>query len=137
MAAVSGKKGRLLADVTPTGTGVAVPVALLKDWSLDLSTDNTDVTAFGDPVHVFVPGIPSASGSFSGYFDTAGSQFAVSTSVAAGRKVYLYPNYTDNASLYWFGTAHFDMSVSTAVDGAVEISGSFNAASAINSSTGI
>ena len=40
MAAVSGKKGRRLADVTPTGTGVAVPVALLKDWSLDLSTDN-------------------------------------------------------------------------------------------------
>jgi hypothetical protein len=137
MAAVSGKKGRLLADVTPTGIGVAVPVALLKDWSLDLSTDNTDVTAFGDAVHVFVPGIPSASGSFSGYFDTAGSQFAVSTSVAAGRKVYLYPNFTDNASLYWFGTAHFDMSVSTAADGAVEISGSFNAASAITSSTGI
>ena len=137
MAAVSGKKGRLLADVSVLGTSAAVPVALLKDWSLDLSTDNTDVTAFGDAVHVFVPGIPSASGSFSGYFDTAGSQFAVSSSVASGRKVYLYPNYTDNASLYWFGTAHFDMSVSTAVDGAVEISGSFNAASAISSSTGI
>lgn len=137
MAAISGKKGRLLADVTPTGTGVAVPVALLKDWSLDLTTDNTDVTAFGDAVHLFVPGIPSASGSFSGYFDTAGSQFAVATSTTAGRKLYLYPNFTDNASLYWFGTAHFDLSVSTGVDAAVEISGSFNAASAIASSTGI
>ena len=137
MAAVSGRKGRLLADVTPTGTGAATPVALLKDWSLDLTTDNTDVTAFGDATRLFVPGIPSASGSFSGYFDTAGAQFAVASSVASGRKLYLYPNFTDNASLYWFGTAHFDLSVSTGVDAAVEISGSFNAASVIASSTGI
>jgi hypothetical protein len=137
MAAVSGRKGRLLADVTALGTGAATPVALLKDWSLDLTTDNTDVTAFGDATRLFVPGIPSASGSFSGYFDTAGAQFAVASSVASGRKLYLYPNYTDNPTLYWFGTAHFDLSVSTGVDAAVEISGTFNAASVIASSTGI
>ena len=73
MARIHGRRGRLyvgLADDSAT----AEPVAYLSQWSLDSSTDKADVTAFGDTNKVSVSGLPNASGSFSGFYDTASDQ---------------------------------------------------------------
>ena len=129
---ISGRKGRVYADNSSAGNGSATPIANLNTWGLDSTTDKTEVTSFGDGSKTYVVGLPDGSISFGGFWDTAaGSQYNISTSVAAGRKFYLYPS-TDNAQ-YFFGLAHFDLSLTQTISGAVEVSGTGSAASSINS----
>ena len=129
---ISGRKGRVYIDNTSAGSGSATPIANLNTWGLDSTTDKTEVTSFSDTSKTYVVGLPDGSISFGGFWDTAaGSQFNITTSVAAGRKFYLYPS-TDNAQ-YFFGLAHFDLSITQTVSGAVEISGTGSAASTISS----
>jgi len=129
---ISGRKGRVYIDNTSAGTGSATPIANLNTWGLDSTTDKTEVTSFSDTSKTYVVGLPDGSISFGGFWDTAaGSQYNITTSVAAGRKFYLYPS-TDNAQ-YFFGLAHFDLSITQTVSGAVEISGTGSAVSLINS----
>ena len=129
---ISGRKGRVYIDASANGTAAASPVANLNTWGLDSTTDKTEVTSFGDGSKTYVVGLPDGSISFGGYWDTAaGSQFGITNSVAAGRKFYLYPS-TDNAQ-YFFGQAHFDLSLTQTVSGAVEVSGTGSAASTISS----
>lgn len=129
---ISGRKGRVYIDNSAAGTGSATPIANLNTWGLDSTTDKTEVSSFGDSSKVYVVGLPDGSISFGGFWDTAaGSQYNISTSVAAGRKFYLYPS-TDNAQ-YFFGLAHFDLSLTQTISGAVEVSGTGSAASSINS----
>ena len=129
---ISGRKGRVYIDNSAAGTGQATPIANLNTCGLDSTTDKTEVTSFSDTSKTYVVGLPDGSISFGGFWDTAaGSQFNITTSVAAGRKFYLYPS-TENAQ-YFFGLAHFDLSITQTVSGAVEISGTGSAASSINS----
>ena len=129
---ISGRKGRVYIDNSAAGSGQATPIANLNTWGVDSTTDKTEVSSFGDSSKVYVVGLPDGSISFGGFWDTAaGSQYNISTSVAAGRKFYLYPS-TDNAQ-YFFGLAHFDLSLTQTISGAVEVSGTGSAASSINS----
>lgn len=126
MARIHGRKGRLYVNITSGGT--AEPIAFLRSWSLDFSSDRIDVTALGDDNKTYVSGLPDGQGQFSGWYDTNTAQLYTAAVDGVARKFYLYPS-TDNAGQYWFGTALFDFSVQGAVDGAVEVSGSFAAAS--------
>lgn len=123
---ISGRKGRLYAAVTSGGT--AEPIANLTRWTLDSSSDRFDVTAFGDTTKLYAQGLPDAQGQFAGWYDTASAQLYTAATDGVARKVYLYPT-TDSAGTYWFGTALFDFSIETPVDGPIAISGSFAAAS--------
>ena len=129
---ISGRKGRVYIDNSAAGNGSATPIANLNTWGLDSTTDKTEVTSFSDTSKTYVVGLPDGSISFGGFWDTAaGSQYNITTSVASGRKFYLYAS-TDNQQ-YWFGLAHFDLSITQTVSGAVEISGTGSAASSISS----
>ena len=128
MARVHGRRGQLYVGLA-SDTASASPVTFLNRWSIEFTTDKTDVTAFGDTNKVYVSGLPDASGSFAGFYDTATVQLYTASQDGLARKFYLYPDTTD--SDYWFGTALFDFSAEGAVDGAVSISGNFSAASAV------
>jgi hypothetical protein len=128
MARKHGRNGRLYTNITSGGT--AEPIAYLRDWSIDFSVDNVDVTAFGDSNKVYVAGLPDSSGTFAGFYDSATAQLYTAATDGVARKFYLYPDTAD--AIYWFGTALFDFSVSTAVDGAVTVSGNWNAASIVS-----
>ena len=128
---ISGRKGRVYIDNSSAGNGSATVIANLNTWGLDSTTDKTEVTSFGDGSKTYVVGLPDGSISFAGYYDTAATQYNVATSVAAGRKFYLYPS-TDNAA-YFFGLAHFDLNITQTVSGAVELSGTGSAATTISS----
>ena len=130
-APISGRKGRIYVDVSSAGTGAAVPIANLNSFSLNRSTDKIETTSFGDSSKTYVVGLVDAQGDFSGFWDTAGDQYKISAAIDGGRKFYLYPT-TDTATQYWFGRAHFDVSVSEQVSGAVEVSGSWAAAVSIS-----
>lgn len=123
MARTHGRNGRLYTAIASGGT--AEPIAYLTNWSIDLSTDKVEVTAFGDANRVYVAGLPDAQGSFSGFYDTATEQLYTAAVDGVARKFYLYPNTEDGD--YFSGEAIFDFSISTPVDGAVSVSGSFAA----------
>jgi len=73
-----------------------------------------------------VAGLPDSSGTFSGYFDSETAQLYTAATDGIARGFYLYPDTGD--ATYWYGTGLFDFSVSSAVDGAVTVSGNWNAA---------
>lgn len=128
-APISGRRGRIYIDVSANGSGAAVPIANLNSWSLNRTTDKIEVTSFLDTSKTYVVGLPDAQGDFSGFWDTDGDQYKVSEAIDGGRRFYLYSS--DDTTKYWFGRAHFDVSVSQTVNGAVEVSGSWAAAQSI------
>jgi len=48
---------------------------------------------------------------------------------SSARKMYLYPDRLNNASIYFYTTAFFDLSFEAPIDGLVSVSGNFGAAS--------
>ena len=128
MARVHGRRGRLYVGLA-SDSASAEPVAYLNSWSIDFAVDRVEVTSFGDTNKVYVSGLPDASGSFGGFYDTATAQLYTAASDGLARKFYLYPDTNDGD--YFWGTALFDFSVSADVNGAVTVSGSWGAASAV------
>lgn len=127
MARKHGRNGRLYVAITSGGT--AEPVAYLNNWDIQFTVDNVEVTSFGDTNKVYVAGLPDASGSFSGFYDSESAQLYTAATDGVARNFYLYPDTAD--ATYWYGTALFDFSVSSSVDGAVGVSGNWNAASSV------
>lgn len=128
MARIAGRNGRIYANITSGGT--AEPITFLNNWSINFTTDKIEVTAFGDTGKTYVAGLPDASGDYSGFYDDGTTQFYTAATDGVARKFYLYPS-TSTATQYWFGTAIFDFNVNAAVDGAVEVTGSWSASSAV------
>lgn len=133
MARYHGRKGRLYMGLA-SDTAAAEPVAFLRSWSINMAVDRVDVTAFGDTNKVYVAGLPDASGDYAGFWDNATAQMYNAATDGLARRFYLYMT-TDVNTEYFYGTAFFDFAVSGAVDGAVEISGSWQAASSVGLST--
>jgi hypothetical protein len=113
-----------------TGIGTAEPVAFLTKWSISFATDKAEVTAFGDGNKVYVAGLPDASGDFEGWFDDATAQTYTAAVDGLARKFYLYPSTSLNTQYFW-GSILPDFSASGAVDGAVDVKSSWNAASLV------
>jgi hypothetical protein len=112
-----------------TSGGTAEPIAYTRSWSLNQVTDKVDVTALGDTNHIYVSGLPDASGEFAFWYDDVTVQTYTAAADGIARKFYLYPSASN--VIYWTGTILPDFSVSGAVDGAVEGTASWNAASTV------
>lgn len=128
MARLHGRNGRVYIAIASSGT--AEPVPFLASWSINFTVDKADVTAFGDPNKTYVAGLPDASGDFAGFYDDSTAQVYTAATDGVARKFYLYPS-TNNTGQYWFGTILPDFKVDAAVGGAMAISSTWNAASAI------
>lgn len=128
MARIHGRAGRIYLAIASGGT--AEPIPFLSSWSIDFNTEKAEVTAFGDGNKVYVAGLPDASGEFGGFYDDATVQTYTAAVDGQPRRFYLYPN-LGTPGQYWFGTILPDFSVNGAVDGAVEVSAGWNAASQI------
>lgn len=88
------------------------------------------MTAFEDGNKVKLAGKDDASGTFSGFWDSATAQTYTAASDGEARNFYLYPDATvGTAGTYWFGTAFFDFNIEWATDSAVTLSGKWEAAS--------
>lgn len=133
MARKHGRTGRLYADFSTAGGAAATPIASLKQWSIDFTTDKVDATCFGDTNKQYLAGLPDSSGTFAGLYDDASASAyaaAIDNGVNNARNFYLYPD-TNDLGKYWFGKGLFDASYSAAVDGAIELSGNWAASSNI------
>jgi len=128
MARIHGRRGRIYLAVASGGT--AEPIPFLASWSINAQSEKAEVTAFGDNNKVYVAGLPDSSGEFSGFYDDATAQTYTAAVDGLPRKFYLYPSTSLNTQ-YWFGEILPDFSVNGSVGGAVEVSSSWNASSAI------
>lgn len=133
MARKHGRNGRLMADFSANGGAAAVTVASLNAWTIDFATDKVDATCFGDTNKQYLAGLPDSSGTFAGLYDDATPSAyaaAIDNGINNARRFYLYPDSND-LTKYWFGEGLFDASYSSAVDGAIELSGNWAASSNI------
>jgi hypothetical protein len=133
MARKHGRRGRLYADFSANGGAAAVPIASLRQWSIDFTTDKVPAECFGDENKQYLAGLPDSSGTFAGLYDDASASAyaaAIDNGANNARRFYLYPDTTDTTK-YWHGLGLFDASYSAAVDGAIELSGNWAAASNI------
>jgi hypothetical protein len=128
MARVAGRKGRIY--LAKTNGGQAEPLVAQAKWSINMSTSKTDVTAMGDTTKQYIADTPDAAGTFEGFFDdTVDTTYAAAVDGLA-RRFYLYPT-VDTPTVYWYGMILPDLTVSGGVGGAVGVSASWSAASAV------
>lgn len=123
---IHGKHGQIKMD--PTGGASPVVVADLHAWTLDMSTDKVEVTAFGDTNKRRVNGLPDFAGTLAGWWNAATSP-AYFTAVLAGIAVFLQliPS-TDDPTVLFSGLANIDGSINVSATGAVSIAGKWDAA---------
>lgn len=113
--------------ISPDGASSASLLAGATEWSLDMSADSVEVTAFGSVNKEYVLGLPDINGSISGFLhDTEDKWFKAQRSATAV-KLYLYWS-KNMAGKYAYGTAWVSLSLSNAVSSAAEISATFIAA---------
>lgn len=110
--------------LSATAATLAVPLAGAAAWSLDMSTDRIDVTAFNDSNKQFVAGLENIGGTLSGFWDDTIDTLYDSMQSTSGVNMYLYPSTTVETE-YWYGPAWVDMSLDTGVSDAVKFSGTF------------
>jgi len=125
MARYSGRSGAVY--MSTVGSGVATAVAALTNWSLDMSTDMVETTAFQDSNKQYVACVRDISGSLSGIWDDTSDTLYDATQSSDGVKMYLYPS-TLVPTKYWYGTAFVDMSIDVGFGDAVKVGGNFKAA---------
>jgi len=125
MANIAGRNARLYLAIA--SNGLAEPIASIKTFNIDGTSERFETTAFGDSTKTYVAGLPDSTGSFAGYYDdTVNPTFSASQDGVA-RKWYFYPNHTVTTA-YFFGTGFFDFSTAFDVSGVGEVSGNWSAA---------
>lgn len=122
MARYHGKSG--VVYLSTTGSGAATTTTSLSGWTLDLSTDKVEVTAFGDANKTYVQGLKDIKGTLSGFLDDTGLSLFTGADSADGVRIYLYPS-SASPTVYWYGPAWLDASIAVPVSGANTLSGNF------------
>lgn len=123
-----GKNGQVKMD--PAGGSALVTLGDTNDWSLDMGTDRSVVTSFGDTNVRRVAGLPDFSGGLGMWWNAlATSSPAYFAAVLAGTPVTLrlVPNTLD-PTVYFQGLANVDGSVKVSATGAISSSGKWDAA---------
>lgn len=129
MSRIAGRRGRIYIGIADD-TAAAEPLPFVAKWSINFATDKIEVTALEDANKTYLAGLPDASGDFSGFYDDATNQTYTAATDGLPRKFYLYPSLA-KVTQYFFGTILPDMKIDADVSGAVAMSASWSASSAI------
>lgn len=124
------KAGRLARLYIATAeNGSASPVQSTRSWSVNQTRDKLDASCQGDATKVTLQGLADASGDLGGlYSDTETAASLLAALDGASRKMYGYLDATTGADAgYFYCTATFDASLSTDVNGLVEVTGTWAA----------
>lgn len=109
-----------------SGTTVASPVASLSQWTLDMAKDSVEVTSFEDANKTYVQGLKDLKGTLNGFWDDTNDTLFTGVDSVDGVLMYLYPS-INAASRYWAGPAWVSATLDVANNGAVKLTGSFQA----------
>lgn len=129
MARIHGKNGQVQIDAPPTTSPpTLVTLADINEWSLNMSKDRVDVSAFGDTNKQKVLGLPDFSGTLGGWWNslTTPTLFDV---VLGNDPAYLRLIPTSAEPTFYFqGQAYLDGSISVPSNGAASVGATFDAA---------
>ncbi len=129
MAREHGRFGRLY--IATASAGTASPLLYAASFSVNLQTDQAEVTAFGDTSKTFVTGLPDGTVSFSGFHDNGtGTTLVAAALDGVARKAYIYPGASNTK--YFFGTFFVSNTVDVAVGDSVKMSGDLAPATSIS-----
>lgn len=106
-------------------------VAEMSNWELSVDQEFIDTTAFGDSMREQTPSFASWSGSASGKLDITDTNGHVALQTAWLGGTTVTPRFYIDATHYYDGDAYVNASISTAVDGIVEVSYTFTSAGAL------
>lgn len=125
---ISGRYGRIKLDPTGVGTALAVELASMNKWGLDLSKEKHKVTCFGDDNHIYVDGFPDIKGDYGGEYDPADG-LVIFDVIFGSVKPYVELLPDLNTPLVFFGgKALLDGKIAVDANGGVKISGGITAA---------
>jgi predicted secreted protein len=130
MARISGRNGVLLVQITTAATALTT-ISFLRDWSLNFSSEQIDVTAMEDANKTYVSGLADCTGAASGFLEAAATNSTYQAAVDGGSRLFKIMPDKNTTTHFYSGSANFDFSLSAAVAGAVEFSTSFSAAGAV------
>ena len=114
--------------MSTSGSGTAAPLPGVYSFTLNRTTDRVEVTAFGDSNKTYVQGFPDIQGTFSVRFDDTDDTYFDAAESTTAVKIYIYPS-RNAATIYHYGTAFVDASMECDIGGAVNITGTYAAAS--------
>ena len=107
-------------------------VAEVRDWSLSETADTIEDTSMGDSARTRKPGLTSASGSISAFWDEADTTGQGAMTVGAEVTLNLYPEGVTSGDTYASLSAIItEAGVSATFDGMVEATFSFEANGAV------
>jgi hypothetical protein len=130
MSRYAGRRGQIYLGIA-SDSATAEPLPFVAKWSLSMENEKIDVTTMDDDNMVYVGGMSNASGEWSGFHDDSTAQSYTAAGDGLARKFYLYPNRTAPTK-YFFGTVICDMTIDSEVNGAVNMSANWTAASKIS-----
>src|SRR5262245_15306641 len=123
-----GYKGEVSMDASGGDPPTYVQVASMNGWTLDLTRDRVDVTAFQDTNKIYVQGLMDVSGTLSGWWEGIASRPLFDAAMGdTAVALNLVPSTLDPTA-FFSGLAYLDASIEVTADGAISISGSFGAA---------
>lgn len=124
---IHGKNGQVYMDADGASPFSYTLLTDLSKWTLDMTTDRVDVTAFGDTNKVRVAGLPDYSGTIAGFWNAGAVQYVDAVLAGIPVQLKLVPNSADS-TVFYAGLANVDGAIDVDVNGAVTISGSWDAA---------
>jgi hypothetical protein len=125
-----GRNARLYVGIA-SGSAAPSPTLFHSSFDIQASTDQMEVTAWGDTGKTYLVGLPDAKGTYTGFYDVGGADLYTAALDGTARKFYFYPDTTGNVGVYFFGTAFFDQSIQFSVSDASKVTGNWTAASSI------
>jgi hypothetical protein len=130
----SGRNGLVKYDPTGAGGPTAVALMSIKTWTASFATEKINVTCFQDTNRVFLPGMRSADGTLSGFWNSEDLTLVEATQATTPGYLELIPDTTDlntgvpPAPYTFSGLAWLDMEINTDVEGAPALTGTWSAA---------
>ena len=112
--------------LSTSGSGDAVAVGHLRDWTINQPTDRVETTSTDDANKTYVQGFKDVTGNFNVYWDDTDDTVFDASDSSDGAKMYLYPSKLVPTK-YWYGPAWIDASSNGGVSAAVMESATFAA----------
>jgi hypothetical protein len=133
MAILTGRNGLVKYDPAAT---TPVEIISINAFTISWKTDKQDVSCFGDPNRVYVPGLPNVQGTVGGFWNSADVTLFEAALADTPGMLELTPNDTE-PTFKFSGLAYLDADLDCKVDGAPTVTGTWMAAGPWTMATGV
>lgn len=122
----TGRYGTVKLQAVPSSPEAPTEILSLNAWKLSLKTAKQDVTCFGDPNKVYVPGIPDVSGTIAGFFNSSELRLIAAAQAATPGFLQLGNDSVGDPTILFSGLAWMDCDIDCTLS-APKITGTFMA----------